>query len=171
MRKLQLGGHNEYSNLVKYALVDDDVYPLLSKYKWSVYPARSTFYAYRKVCGKNGEKRTQIRMHRMILEVKDGRLVDHINGNGLDNRRNNLRMCTTSQNAFNRGIPMTNMSGYKGVSFEQQTKKWRAQICINGKRIKIGRFEDKKQAAIAYQEYAKKYHGEFYNAKTFSKVY
>lgn len=92
-------------------------------------------------------------------------IIDHINGDGLDNRKQNLRICTKSENACNRGIDRDNTSGYKGVCYisnkTKRVKRWIAQIAINKKHICIGYFHTKEEAAIAYNEAATKYHGEF----------
>lgn len=105
-----------------------------------------------------------ISLHRFIMNPKKDMEVDHINGNGLDNRRINLRICTRSQNGKNRQLSKSNTSGYHGVTFTRdckRTKPWLVNIRANGKIKYIGRYKDKKEAAFAYNEAAKKYHGEF----------
>lgn len=98
-------------------------------------------------------------MHRLILDVPKGAEVDHINGNGLDNRRRNLRICTRSENQWNRRLAPNNTSGFKGVYRFQG--KWRAQIQSFGKKIHIGLYETRIEAARAYDEVAIKCHGDF----------
>ena len=98
-------------------------------------------------------------MHHVILPLKDGLQVDHINGNRLDNRKENLRLVTKSQNMMNRGVQKNSTSGYKGVNEHQG--KWRAYILENGKQKHLGVFEDKKEAARAYNKMAKLLHGEY----------
>jgi hypothetical protein len=102
-------------------------------------------------------------MHREILRPPGHLVVDHINHNGLDNRKANLRHATRAQNNFNRLIIIRedSSSKYKGVSWRKRKKKWRARICINGERKHIGYFKDEIHAAKAYDKAAKKYHGEF----------
>ena len=100
-------------------------------------------------------------MHREILKCPKGLFIDHINRNGLDNRKNNLRVCSKSQNMMNTLIPKNNTSGYKGVSWSKRDKKWMAYIKIKNKFNNLGYFNIKEQAALAYNDAAKKYHGEF----------
>jgi hypothetical protein len=101
-------------------------------------------------------------MHRCIIKVPPGMVIDHINHNGLDNRKANLRIATHAQNSRNtkKQRPKT-ASQYKGVPWNSTLKKWRAQITLNGKRISLGCFEDEIQAAKAYDNAARKYHGAF----------
>ncbi len=102
-------------------------------------------------------------MHREILGLDHGdrRQVDHINGDGLDNRKENLRICDTSKNVINRSIGKINTSGYKGVNWRKKSKKWVARIGFNNKRIYLGDFNNKEDAARAYDTAALKYYGEF----------
>lgn len=96
-------------------------------------------------------EREQYKLHQIIKfnEIRRGFYIDHINGDRLDNRRCNLRLCTPSQNAMNRKIPSTNTSGYKGVSLVQYNNKWLAQIVVQGKTIRLGVFENKNDAIEA----------------------
>ena len=142
----------------KIALVDDEDFEYLNQFKWYAGKSINTFYACRRL-GK-----TEIRMHREImktqLENNIGKLIDHKDGNGLNNQKNNLRTCTISENNKNRHT-INNSSGYLGVSLSKRRKKWLAQIKNNKKVIYLGYFKDKKDAAKAYNEAAIKYHGEF----------
>ena len=100
-------------------------------------------------------------MHRVILKTPKGMDTDHRNGDGLDNRRCNLRICTKSQNSINRKMQSNNTSGYRGVYWHKRDKKWLAHIKIDGKKINFGYCSTKEQAAEAYNEAAKKHYGEF----------
>ena len=102
------------------------------------------------------------RLHRFIMNAKKGDYIDHINHNILDNRKINLRICTNQQNSFNARKPKGNLSSkYKGVHFHKKAKKWQAQAKLNYEYIYIGLFNTEKEAAQAYNEFAKKNHGEF----------
>lgn len=103
----------------------------------------------------------RIRLHRYLMGDPPGRLVDHRNRNKIDNRRCNLRVTDRSGNAINSKFRSHNTSGFRGVSLCRDTGKWRGEIRVSGKRIKLGRFDCKKDAARAYDIAAKKYHGEY----------
>jgi hypothetical protein len=100
-------------------------------------------------------------MHRVIAGVSDDQLVDHINGNGFDNRRINLRFCSNSQNLHNRTFQKNNTSGFKGVTFKKHCGRWAARIKSNGREIHLGYFSDPKAAALAYNAAAVDLQGEF----------
>jgi len=136
-------------------VVDDEDYFRLMNFKWKVFDSRGILYAYNTKYGA---------MHRMILDVCDKNIkVDHINTNGLDNQRHNLRIATHSQNGCNRNAQSNNISGFKGVSFRKDKQKWTAEIQINKVKTRLGYFDNKFEAAIAYDNAAKKLHGEFAN--------
>ena len=101
-------------------------------------------------------------MHRLIMNSPTGFMVDHINHNGLDNRKKNLRIVTPQQNTWNaRPFKDQGKSKYKGVSWEKKYKKWKANICIENKLKHIGYFDNEKEAAEAYDTAAKKHRGEY----------
>lgn len=100
-------------------------------------------------------------MHRLILSLKSGEICDHINGDKLDNRKKNLRVCTSSQNLANRGSQKNSRSGIKGVTFYVRTGKWAANIAFNRKQTFLGYFLSKEEAASAYNQAAIEHHGEF----------
>lgn len=98
-------------------------------------------------------------MHREILKPNEGFETDHINRDRLDNRRSNLRACTTSQNAHNRRLRSDNKTGVMGIWFRKDSRKWTARIVVNGQRKILGCFISKEEAAMAYQQAAQQYYG------------
>lgn len=138
----------------KYALVDDDDFEWLSKYKWC-YCNR---YAIRQPSRKLG-KRKLIQMHKEIMNTPDNLNTDHINGNGLDNRKCNLRICTHQQNLFNQKRRSNNVSGYKGIRPDKYG--WEAVIGYNYKTITLGIYATPEEAAQAYDKKAIKLFGNF----------
>jgi len=152
--------------------LDDEDYLEFSKYKWhaSYDLAGKVYYAARKAKRQDG-KPTTIKLAReiMIFNKYDvsNRMVDHINGNTLDNRKINLRVCTNSQNQCNKSKQRNNTSGYKGVHrLKIKTKNkmyeyWVAKIKLNNRDIYLGTFKDNVQAYKSYVEASKKYHGEY----------
>lgn len=134
----------------KFTIVDDDDYERLSSHSW--YYSR---YA------KSGSGRSGTYMHVVIMNPPSGLFVDHINGNKLDNRKKNLRICTHAQNLGNSKIPKNNTSGYKGVVFIKRLGIWRAQIQHSYKMHCLGYFHDIVDAAKAYDKAAIDHYGEF----------
>lgn len=149
----------------KYALVDDADFAMLNQYKWYAHKDKNTFYAIRNGKMKNGKREKTIFMHREILKPKDTFEIDHRDMNGLNNQQKNLRECTSTENKRNRKIMKTNNSGFKGVSFHKQTKKWQANITFGNKQITLGRFLNKIEAYKAYVGACKKYHNKFARLK------
>lgn len=129
------------------AMVDDEDFDWLSQRKWFAHPGRNTIYAARTEW-ING-KRSTIFMHREILKPVGGKLTDHVNRNGLDNRRSNLRECTYTQNAHNRKVMTNNTHGTKGLYWDKHRNQWRVSIQDHGKRRLIGTYPTKEQAALA----------------------
>ncbi len=145
----------------KVALVDDEDFEWLNQYKWRVEIGARTSYAKRGVDDPSKARRTTLAMHRLILGLTDSKTqVDHIDHNGLNNQRNNLRVVTKQQNAFNmRSFRGT--SKHKGVSFYKPGGKWVARIVVNYIPIHLGYFEDEKEAARAYNKASLEHFGEY----------
>lgn len=146
----------------KYALVDDEDFEFLNQWKWFVKENHGNLYAVRQkyiTHGVKNRKAKRFYMHRQLLGFPK-KQIDHWNGNGLDNQRKNLRVCTSLQNSWNQKISLLNTSGYKGVH-KRYKKLWQARISIKKKRISLGYFKNKKEAALAYNKAAKKYFGEY----------
>jgi len=138
----------------KITIVDDDDYEWLKKWKWHVIKGGNSFYALRnEYLGVVNHKKIlkTITMHREIINAPKGVMVDHINGDGLDNRKSNLRLCNKRQNGQNR-INENKSSKFPGVTLHKKAKKWHAQIEINGKHKNLGYFINEKDAAIAYEK-------------------
>lgn len=134
-----------------FATVDLDDLPKVIGKNWYAAKGKHTFYALR-----DGQK-----MHRLLAAVPDGQVVDHKDGDGLNNRRENLRICNTIHNTWNQRLRRDNLSGFKGVQFHRTTGKWRARIRVLGKLISLGLHEDKVAAAKAYNRAAVEHFGEF----------
>lgn len=147
-------------SLGRFTIIDAEDYDYLSQWKWCSH--KTYYYAMRRDY-TNGKK-SMYRMHRLIMKAKENEYVDHINGNRLDNRKSNLRICNKGENNQNCGLRRNNTSGYKGVSWSKKYKKYNVQININGKRKTVGSYIDPIEAAKAYDEAAFAAYGEF--AKT-----
>ena len=140
------------------ALVDPEDFELLSQLKWHIHEKHNIKYA-RHTYYRSGKYGTCL-MHRLVLNAPDNLIVDHINGDGLDNRKANLRLCTHSENLLNRS-PRRGTSIYKGVYWHNKDRRWTATISKDGKRRRIGGFTSEIEAAKAYDKAAKELHGEF----------
>jgi len=141
----------------KFALVDEEDYEWLNQWKWYY----NNGYAARDQWDPITKKQIKIRMHRIIMNAKEGEEVDHINHNGIDNQKYNLRVCTVSQNMQNSKSNKNSSSQYKGVSYNPMTQKCQVQIMYNGKFIYLGYYKDEEEAARAYDKAAIELFGEF----------
>lgn len=162
---------SKHSGLKLFALVDDEDYHRLSIFSWTAYRIGNQYYAYRVFY--LDDKKSKMALHREIMECKngDGKIIDHKDGNALNNQKYNLRFCTTSQNAMNKVQRKNGSSKYKGVWFYIRKRDYgwrvwfksgyRAGIVFNGKQMILGHFKTEEQAALAYNDAAKKYYGEF----------
>lgn len=145
------------------AIVDDSDYEWLAQWKWCVTsPKPGRFYVVRRLpneaCGKRGKIQ---QMHRLLSGAEPGELVDHVNGDSLDNRRSNLRKCSAPQNTSNRSRTRRSTSGFKGCYWSKLERKWKASIGVSGRVINLGTYPAKISAAIAYNIAAVQLHGEF----------
>jgi len=119
-------------------------------------------------CSKGGyatrtdnKTKTCIYMHKVVMQTPDGMECDHKHGNGLDNRKSQLRNCTHAQNSKNRKLNSDNTTGYKGVYWKKDRNRWIARIMVDGKDICLGYFKDIQEAVEARKIAESKYHGEF----------
>lgn len=135
----------------KVALVDDEDFAWLSQWKWQF----SAGYAIHSTQYKSWH------MHRMIANTPDGMFTDHINGNPLDNRRCNLRICSQRQNLKNRKRNPNGSSQYKGVGWNADRGLWESEITNDRKRWKLGTYRDEYAAALVYDAAARILHGEY----------
>lgn len=143
-----------------WAVVDDEDYIYLSKYKWHYergYARRSEYQG----GGRSNPKIKHIRMHQDLLSCPEDMHTDHINRNKLDNRKENLRIVTRSQNFANRELYSSNKSGFKGVSYLKQNKKWQAEIQCNKVQYYLGSFDTPQEAAKVYDNKARELFGDF----------
>jgi len=141
------------------AIIDISDVDKISNFNWHACVKDHAVYAFRG--GQLNKIKFRIPMHHVILPLIDGYEVDHINLDTLDNRFSNLRYATRQQNASNRGLPKNNSTGIKGVGWHKASKKWRATITCGQKSFHIGLFENQTDAVIAYNDAAKRLHGEF----------
>lgn len=145
------------------AVVDDEDFEKVTKYKWWAHKGRHCWYARRsyKLAGK---KKKQY-LHRFLLSVTSGSVVDHIDGNGLNNIRRNIRVCTTQQNARNRHRSLSG-TPFRGVSYRKDRGTWQAYITLDYKKVSLGTFAKVEDAIRIREEAAITYFGEFYSKKS-----
>lgn len=151
----------------QYAIVDDEDFEKLNHHKWCATKKGNTYYVRRGGNPRKGIK--QIMMHREIMDNPMGLEIDHIDGNGLNNQRSNLRICTHRQNLWNsRPYNKNTSSTLKGVHWCKARKRWIARVCINGKSTYIGSFLSEDEAGIARDRVARDLCGDF--ARTNFKI-
>lgn len=154
----------------KFAKVDDDDFERISKQSWCVdfVPRRNVYYALTWVKKGKNKKPTTTRMHRVVMNAKKGQLIDHKNGDTLDNRKENLRFCTHKQNGMNKNISKNNKYGHVGIRkrvHKTTLPTYQAYIFLDGKQKNLGWFKDKEKAILAYVQSAKENFGDFYRDK------
>lgn len=147
-------------------IVDDEDYEWLLRWRWYYVHEVRGGYAVRSQWEKATKTRKRIQMSRVIMrrfckQDLTGLIVDHINGNALDNRRCNLRVCTVRENAYNRKPNANSSSQYRGVTWLGHKGKWQAGIKVDGRNHHLGQFDDEKAAARAYDRAAALHFGEY----------
>lgn len=143
-------------------IVDKEDFDRVSRFVWHI--SKTTGYVSCLFHENNSRKVRAMRLQRFIVDCKESEEVDHINGDKLDNRKCNLRVCTRQENSFNRKIPKNNTTGYKGVRYIKQgnrIKRWRATLEKNGKSVNGGTHITKEEAAKAYNKLALEHFGKF----------
>ena len=144
----------------KMVIVDSDDAARVKAFDWYAHESRGKFYAARQTrVDLNKQKR--VFLHKWLIDAPDDMLVDHINGDSLDCRRSNLRLCTQAQNVRNVPLYKNSTSGYKGVSQVVSTGRWMAYVNFDGERHNLGHYTTPKEAARAYDAKARELHGEF----------
>ncbi len=149
----------------KFSLVDDSDFDMLNKLKWHSYYDGYNWYALH-TKRLPGNKFKSFQMHRLLLNPSSSKvIIDHKDGDGLNNQRSNLRLCTHSENMKNRRSMKISISGLKGVSWNKKSNKWEARIMSNRKNFYLGGFDSKIKAYDAYCKGCFKYHGKFARIK------
>ncbi len=144
----------------KMVIVDSDDAESVKAFDWYAQNSRGRFYAARQMRLDNGKQKL-IFLHNWLVNPPDDMLVDHINGDSLDCRRSNLRLCTQAQNMRNVPLYRNSTSGYKGVSLQPTTGRWKAYISMDGDRHNLGDYGTAAEAARAYDARSRELHGEF----------
>jgi hypothetical protein len=149
--------------------IDANMYNLIRPHRWHVMTSNNKQYAiHTKRINKdvNHGKNKCIMMHRLIMGVKEynGTVIDHIDGDGLNNRKSNLRVCTHSENHMNQKVRINSFTGLKGVFYDKRRNYYYSSIIVNSKCIYLGSFESPDMAKKAYDNAAIKHFGEFFKS-------
>lgn len=152
MKKIKLKSRQQDRD----ALVEDEDFELVNKHSWFYCNGYASSY----IGGYVNSKKKQTKMHRMIMDAPWNKEVDHVNGNKLDNRRSNLRICSMADNKKNKGFSKNNTSGFKGVSWSKTLNYWIASITVNRK-VFVKYCKSKEEAAKKYNLMAMEHHGSF----------
>lgn len=166
-RPIRVEGHLAYVPLTQgyEAIIDVADVPMVSGCNWGALVVRRndgsirTVYAQRRIGGRKSQK--TVYLHRVLLPSPEDIHIDHIDGNGLNNCRSNLRQATRVQNMCNQRLRVDNQSGAKGVFMMKLRGKWTARIAVNGRKKCLGSFNCRTAAAIAYAKASRDLHGEF----------
>lgn len=162
VRPIRIEGNVAYITLTKgyHAVIDADDVPLVGGFNWLALLAPRTVYVMRHKKTQAGPN-VKFYLHRVLLDAPPGLTVDHINGDGLDNRRANLRLATHAENCRNARRASTNTTGFKGVTYLQREQRWQAQLYFEGQLKYLGSFEHPELAHAVYCAAARFYFGEF----------
>ena len=142
------------------ALIDAEDFELVSGHRWCASKGRTTFYALTTIRMPDG-RRTNLKMHRLIMQPPAEMQIDHVDRDGLNNQRDNLRLATPSENKRNCSTYSNSMSGFKGVCFCKDCHAWQARIVADNKRISLGLYATAEAAHAAYCAASIRYHGAF----------
>jgi hypothetical protein len=146
LRELAISS-TKFENL--YALVSDEDFEFLSSMKWYV---NNHGYVYTSAWSRTIKKPIITKLHRLVTNAPNGLEVDHINRDKLDNRRENLRLCSHAENMRNRSVQKNNKTGYKGITYSKERNKWQVHVYPNGRARAVGRFKDFDLAVVALLE-------------------
>ena len=165
IRPIRIEGNIAYVPLTKgyEAVIDASDVPIVEKNNWHAMVSPRSVYAAKNSC--RGGKRVMVIMHRLLIQAPDKLEVDHIDGDGLNNSRCNLRLATKAQNAHNSRTPINNTSGYKGVWWNKRDNVFLCRIGVNGKYKHLGSFRCATSAHLAYRKASAELHGAFGRAE------
>jgi len=146
-----------------FAMVSDEDYEYVNKFRWQIMIRKYTSYAITRVWDEFGNRKNQIQLHRFILGVYDDSIIiDHKDRNGLNCQRDNIRIATRAQNNCNSKKDI-GLSKYIGVFWKTKDRKWIARVSFNNKRYHVGSFDNEEEAGKARDKKALELHGEFVN--------